>query len=181
MIVRRASLPGPRMSDQGFTLVELVIMIAIVGVVAVLAATGLWRSQAAANEAHAVAAMQITAQAQKAYAIACGGGAFATSYLVLRAAPPGSNAGFISPDLARDTAPLKSGYRFALAPGAGSTAGPADCHGDPTVTAFFASAEPLSILSGARSFAVAADGTVWHRSGGRAPTQPFGRPAAPVQ
>ena len=171
----------PRARDEGSTLVELLIMVAIVGLVVALAATGWWRSRAAANEANAVASMYLTAGAEKAYAIACGRGAFATSYLVLRAAPPGSDVGFLSADLASDAAPLKSGYRFALGAGRGSTAGPTDCHGDATVTAFYASAVPLSILSGARSFAVTIDGTVWQRSGGRAPAEPFGPPAAPIQ
>jgi hypothetical protein len=49
------------------------------------------------------------------------------------------------------------------------------------MTAFYASAVPLSFWSGARSFALNADGALWQLSGAAAPAEPFGPPARPVQ
>lgn len=171
----------PQAQDDGFTLIELLIVVAIIAVITALAATGLLRSRAAANEVSAIASIRVTSSSQKAYAIACGRGAFAPSYLVLGAPPPGGGPAFISLDLGSAAMPMKAGYRFSIAPGAGSTPGPADCNGSPTVTAFYATAVPLSIISGARSFAVNANGTIWQVSGGAAPAEPFGPPAQPIQ
>jgi prepilin-type N-terminal cleavage/methylation domain-containing protein len=167
--------------DEGFTLIELLIVVAIIAVITALATAGLLRSKAAANEAAAMAAIRITSSSQKAYAIACGRGAYAPSYLVLGTSPPGGGAAFVSEDLGSAVNPMKSGYRFSLTSGAGSIAGPIDCNGGPTVTAFYASAVPLSLISGARSFATNGNSTVWQLGGGTAPTEPFGPPAKPIQ
>ena len=167
--------------DNGFTLIELLIVIAIIAVITAVAATGLLRSKAAANEASAIAAMQAISSGQKAFNIACGRGAFATSLVVLGAPVIAGETGFISVDLSNAVHPLKSGYRFGVAAGAGATAGPSDCHGGATVSAFYAWATPLSLVSGSRSFAVTANGAIWQQAGGIAPTEPFGLPATQIQ
>src|SRR4030095_11890310 len=117
----------------------------------------------------------------KAYAAACGRGGYASSYLVLGASPPGGGGGFVSEELGDAVNPMKTGYRVFAAARAGSSAGPTDCNGVPTVTAFLATAVPLSVVSGARSFAVNASGTIYQIKGGTAPTEPFGPPAVPCQ
>jgi prepilin-type N-terminal cleavage/methylation domain-containing protein len=170
-----------RSGDVGFTLIELLIVVALIAVITAVAAGGLLRAKAAANEASALASIRVTSSAQKAYAIACGRGAFAPSYLILGASPPTGGGAFISEDLGSAVNPMKAGYRFTLTTGAGSAAGPADCNGGPTVTAFYATAEPLSIASGSKSFAVNVNGTVWQLSGGTAPAEPFGPPAQVVK
>jgi prepilin-type N-terminal cleavage/methylation domain-containing protein len=170
-----------RPQDDGFTLIELLIVVGIIAVITALAAAGLMRSKAAANEASAIQSIRVTSSAQKAYAAACGRGAYAPSYLVLGAAPPGGGARFVSEDLGGAMNPMKSGYRFSLTAGAGSSAGPADCNGSPTVTTYYATAVPLSVVSGSRSFAVTVNGAIWQIKGGSAPTEPFGPPAFPVQ
>lgn len=167
--------------DSGFTLIELLIVIAIIAVITAVAATGLLRSKAAANEASAIGSIRAISSGQKAFAIVCGRGAFASSLVVLGTPPVVGDAAFISADLANAVYPMKSGFRFGIAAGAGSTAGPNDCHGGATVTAFYAWATPLSIVSGSRSFAVTANGAIWQLSGGIAPTEPFAAPATPIQ
>jgi prepilin-type N-terminal cleavage/methylation domain-containing protein len=115
--------------DPGFTLIELLIVIAIIAIITAFATAGLLRSKAAANESSAISSMRITNSAQSAYAVACGRGAFAASYLVLGTPPPGGGPAFVSSDLGANANPQKSGYRFAMTAGAGSTAGPVDCNG----------------------------------------------------
>lgn len=117
---------------------------------------------------------------QKAYASTCGGGAYATSLTVLGAGL-GGGAGFVSADIGSSVAPIKSGYRFGMIAGAGSGAGPNDCIGRATITAFYASAEPISTWSGDRSFALNGNGSVWQINAPTAPTEPFGAPARPLQ
>jgi len=170
-----------RAREAGFTLIELLIVIAIIAIITALATAGLLRSKAAANEASAISSMRITSSSQNAYAIACGRGAFASSYLVLGTSPPGGGPAFVSNDLGGGANPLKSGYRFAMAAGAGSVAGPTDCNGTATISAFYASAVPLSFFSGNRSFAITANGAIWQLSGGIAPAEPFGAPATMIQ
>ena len=168
--------------DAGFTLIELLIVVGIIAVITALAAAGLMRSKAAANEASAIGSIRVTSSGQKAYAVACGRGAYASSYLVLGAPPPGGGTdGFVSADLGGAMNPMKAGYRFSLVAGSGSTGGPTDCNGAATITAYYATAVPLSVVSGARSFAVNVNGTIWQLKGGSAPTEPFGSPASPVQ
>ena len=167
--------------DAGFTLIELLIVVGIIAVITAIAAAGLMRTKAAANEASAISSIRITSSGQKAYAIACGRGAYASSYLVLGAAPPGGGGGFVSEELGGAMNPMKSGYRFSTTAGAGSSAGPTDCNANPTITAYYATAVPLSLVSGGRSFAVNVTGTIWQIKGGTAPTEPFSAPAVPVQ
>ena len=95
--------------------------------------------------------------------------------------PPGGSGPFLSPDLASTATPQKAGYVFALAPGAGAADGAADCHGNPTTTAFYATAVPVTLgISGRRAFAVATNKTIWQAVGATAPTEPFTAPSEPV-
>ncbi len=165
--------------QAGFTLIELLIVVAIISIVAALATAGLLRSRMTANEVSAIATMKVTLTAQKTYQASCGQGAYATSYLVL--GTPGGGIAFISSDLGSAATPQKSGYTFTLVPGAGSVAGPLDCTGAATMTAFYASGVPWSTTTGTRRFAVNAQGQIWQTIGGAPPAEPFGPPATPIQ
>jgi prepilin-type N-terminal cleavage/methylation domain-containing protein len=175
------TLPHADDLDAGFTLIELLIVVAIISVIAASSVAGLLRSRAAANETSAIASVRVISSAQKAYAIACGFGAYAPSLTVLGTPPPGGQDAFISPDLGSQDTPQRSGYRFSVVAGVGSIAGPTDCNNGPTISAFYGAATPLSTVSGARSFAVNANGAVWQLAGSVAPAEPFGVPATLIQ
>ena len=166
--------------EHGFTLIELLIVVAIISILAALATAGLLRSRMTANEVGAIASLRVVATAQKVYATSCGGGAYATTFIVL-GTPPGGGQSFISADLGSSLTPTKSGYAFALTPGAGSVAGPLDCNGQATNSAFYAAASPLSGTTGGRAFAVNANSTLWQLMGGTPPAEPFGAPATPIR
>lgn len=166
--------------DNGFTLIELLIVVAIIGILAALATAGLLRSRMTANEVGAIASMRVVATAQKVYATSCGFGAYATTYIVL-GTPPGGGQAFLSADLGSSLTPMKSGYNFTLAPGNGSMAGPLDCNGQATNSAYYAAATPLSTNTGTRAFAVNGTSTVWQMLGVVAPPEPFGAPATPIR
>jgi prepilin-type N-terminal cleavage/methylation domain-containing protein len=178
MVRSRVAHPHP---DDGFTLTELAIVIAIIAVVTIVSALGLLQRKADANEATAIASMHAIHSAQKAYSAACGHGAFASSLEVLGIPMVPGEPGFIPPNLASAVHPHTGGFRFGIAAGAGSSAGPLDCHNGRTFTAYYAWGTPLSLVSGSQSFAVTADGIVWQLAGGKAPAEPFGVPAVPVQ
>jgi prepilin-type N-terminal cleavage/methylation domain-containing protein len=174
-------MPISRSEDRGFSLIELLIVVAIISVITAIATPGLLRARMTSNESSAIASLKITTSAQVAYSASCGVGAYAPSYVVLSTPPAPGSPGFISEDLATNQ-PEKTGYSFSMTAGMGAGAGPTDCNGSPTVTAYYASASPLGYqTTGTRSFAVNANGTIWQIDGPAAATEPFGPPATPIQ
>ena len=172
--------PGTRASrtDSGFTIIELMIVVTIICIIAAVAIPGLLRARATSNEASAIASLKVVTSAQIAYAVSCGFGAYAPTYVVLGTPPVPNSPAYISEDLGRTVAPQKSGYNYALGAGLGAVAGPNDCHSGATVSTYYATAIPINInTTGTRSFAVNPSAAIWMRLGGIAPTEPFGAPS----
>ena len=58
--------------------------------------------------------------------------------------------------------------------GAGAVAGPNDCNGTATQTAYYGTAVPATLGStGSRAFATNQGGTIWQDTAGVAPAEPF--------
>jgi type IV pilus assembly protein PilA len=111
--------------QKGFSLIELLIVVAIILIIAAIAIPNLLRSRMAANEASAVGSVRTVNTAQVTYASTYPdiGFAVALSNLGPDAAGAGgtsTNSGLIDAILGCATAPCKkSGYQFTVAAGPG--------------------------------------------------------------
>ena len=159
-------------SSRGFTLLELIVVVGIIGVVAAIATPGLLRSRMAGNEASAIGSMRALIAAQQDFGVISRG--YAMDLATLSSKCPGATAGFISPDLSANGVE-KSGYLFNLVDGLGAVPGAApDCFGNPTTSNYYVSAAPRDVgTTGARGFAANLAAAIWQDTSGAAPTEPF--------
>jgi|SRR6185436_5415451 type IV pilus assembly protein PilA len=159
------------LGHSGFTLTELLIVVAITGIIAAIAVPAMLRARRTGNEASAIGSLRALNGAESSYAAVAGKGGFAPLIATLATPCPASNAAFISPDLSIDPA-IKSGYTITMGPSAASSPGPLDCNGAATITAYYTTAVPVSAgLSGLRAFASTASGAIFFDSTGVAPTE----------
>jgi hypothetical protein len=126
----------------------------------------------------AITALSSIQKAQRLYATACGSGGYASSIGDLLDPVPGTSTTFLGEHFARNSA---GDYVITIAPGADAAAGTLDCHGNRTVSRFYASAVPAARSRAQRSYAMTQDGTIWQVKGPSAPAEPFHSPATPIK
>src|SRR5437879_13178459 len=105
-------------SNKGFALIELLIVVAIIGIIVAIAVPGLLRARMSGNEASAIGSMRAINTAQQNYSQQCQGYAPLLTELKLA-------GNFLSPDLTSAATVAKSGFNVTLAAGAGNTVVPA--------------------------------------------------------
>jgi type IV pilus assembly protein PilA len=163
--------------SHGFTIIELLIVVAIIAIIAAIAVPGLLRARISGNEASAIGSLRSINSGQASFALTCATGGYAVDLADLAKAPSNSSEGFISPDL-NVNGVTKSGYSFSLAKdaaaGVTSVGATTVCGNAVTqpVSSYVVFASPVVAGgTGTRYFASDARGTIFQGT-----TAPIGNP-----
>lgn len=140
----------------GFSLVELLIVVGIIGVISAIAVPNLISSRRSANEASAISTMRLLFSAQSTYRATAGSGSFGDFGSL-------QTAGLIDSVVGGSDTTAKSGYLFTT-----------DQISGVSFPAFDATAEPKIysglLATGSRSYFVNETGVLYYALSGTAPT-----------
>jgi prepilin-type N-terminal cleavage/methylation domain-containing protein len=149
-----------RNKQKGFSLIELLIVVAIILIIAAIAIPNLIRSKMAANEASAVASLRTYNTAIVAYSTTYNTDPLTDFSTLGPSTTPSSTAADLVDSLLGVKAPTKSGYDFTYSPGA--TKAPN--------TQYNIIAVPSSSSSGQRYFYTDQSGVIWQTTDGSTPS-----------
>ena len=174
-----ASIPARVTNEKGFTLIDLLFVVGVLGVLATLAIPGLMRARGAAQSSSAVGTMRVINSAQLSYAITCGFGFYSPDFETLAKLPPGAMEAFLPPELGTGPTFVKAGYTFSMA-GTAVAGAPATCNGLAAGTAvpgYAAVADQMDIAAPqGRFFGTNADGVIYEHNDSLAAIMPESGP-----
>jgi type IV pilus assembly protein PilA len=132
-----------RNKQKGFSLIELLIVVAIILIIAAIAIPNLLRSKMAANEASAVATLRTYNTAIVSYSTTYNTDPDTNLSELGTSGTPSSAAADLVDSLLGSAAPVKSGYTFTYTPGSPSNG---------VISQYSITAQPQSSSTGQRYF-----------------------------
>ena len=169
-----SSKAGLARGESGFTLIDMLFVVALIGLLSTLAIPGLMRARGAAQSASALGTLKVINSAQLSFAITCGYGFYSPDLPTLGVKPPAAVEAFLAPELSTGATFIKSGYSFSMG-GTPVPGSPASCNGlaaGATSAGYAFVADPLDLTPPARHFGTNADGTIFEDVGSYLMTMP---------
>jgi type II secretory pathway pseudopilin PulG len=115
-------------SDAGFTLIDVLFTLALIGTLSTIAMPGMLRARSQASSAGAIGSLRVINSGQLSYAITCGSGFYAPTLPTLGTPAIGTTQSFVPADLGAANAIIKNNYRIQMT-GTPIAAAPASCNG----------------------------------------------------
>jgi type IV pilus assembly protein PilA len=150
-----------RSKEKGFSLIELLIVVAIILIIAAIAIPNLLRSKMAANEASAVASLRTYNTGIVSYSTTYGTDPATNLSQLGPATTPSSTGADLVDSLLGIAAPTKSGYTFSYTAGTASNG---------VVSQYSITAQPQSSSTGQRYFFTDQSGVIRQTTNGTAAT-----------
>ena len=151
-----------RKTQKGFSLIELLIVVAIILIIAAIAIPNLLRSKMAANEASAVATLRTYNTAIVSYSTTYNTDPDTNMSELGPATTPSSSAADLVDNLIGSATPVKSGYSFTYTAGTPSSTG--------VISQYTITAQPQSTSTGQRYFFTDQSGVIRQTTNGSAAT-----------
>jgi type II secretory pathway pseudopilin PulG len=175
-----------RDNEDGFTLIDMLFVVAVLTVLMSLAIPGLMRARSAAQASSALGTIRTVNGAQLSYAIGCGLGFYAPDLPTLGKKPTAGGDPFLTPELSSGPTVVRSGYTFSLA-GTAMAGAPATCNGlgiGASAPGYALVADPLDVKASPYYFGTNADGVIYQHTATFSATMPENGPppsGAPIK
>lgn len=115
-------------SEAGFSLIDILFTMAIIGTLSTIAMPGMLRARTTASTAAAIGTLRVINSGQLSYAITCGAGFYSPDLMTLAVPAAGTTAGFVPGDIGAANIIFKNNFRIQMT-GTAIAGSPQSCNG----------------------------------------------------